>query len=83
MYRTCAIPGCARHVSITEAHHIHHWEHGGNTNLVNLLPLCRHHHDRLHQERWQLTLAPDRSITVRARDGTLLMSTGPPQEQWE
>ena len=33
MYRTCAIPGCSRHVSITEAHHIHYWERGGLTAL--------------------------------------------------
>jgi hypothetical protein len=82
MYRTCAIPGCSRHVSITEAHHIHYWEHGGHTDLANLLPLCRHHHDRLHAERWRLTMAVDRAITVRARDGTVLMSTGPPAQQW-
>jgi hypothetical protein len=82
MYRGCAIPGCARHVSITEAHHIHYWEHGGHTDLANLLPLCRHHHDRLHAERWQLTTGADRAITVRARDGTLLMTTGPPRDGW-
>jgi hypothetical protein len=82
MYRTCAIPGCGRHVSITEAHHIHWWEHGGHTDLSNLLPLCRHHHDRLHAERWRLTMGADRAVTVRARDGTLLMTTGPPHEQW-
>jgi hypothetical protein len=82
MYRHCAIPGCARHVSITEAHHIHWWEHGGRTDLANLLPLCRHHHDRLHAERWRLTMGADRSISVHARDGTLLMTTGPPCEQW-
>jgi hypothetical protein len=82
MYRHCAIPGCARHVSITEAHHIHWWEHGGRTDLSNLLPLCRHHHDRLHAERWRLTMGADRSISVHARDGTLLMTTGPPCEQW-
>jgi len=82
MYRTCAIPGCNRHVSITEAHHIHYWEHGGLTDLTNLLPLCRHHHDRLHAEHWRLTTAADRSITVRARDGTPLMTTGPPNTQW-
>jgi hypothetical protein len=82
MYRTCAVPGCGRHVSITEAHHIHWWEHGGHTDLANLLPLCRHHHDRLHAERWRLTMGADRAITVRARDGTLLMTTGPPREQW-
>jgi hypothetical protein len=82
MYRHCAIPGCRRHVSITEAHHIHYWEHSAHTNLANLLPLCRHHHGRLHAEHWQLTMGADRSITVRARDGTLLMTTGPPNEQW-
>jgi hypothetical protein len=82
MYRTCAIHGCARHVSITEAHHIHYWEHGGHTDLANLLPLCRHHHDRLHAERWRLTMDADRAITIRARDGTLLMTTGPPAQQW-
>ncbi len=83
MYRHCAIPGCARHVSITEAHHIHYWEHGGHTNLANLLPLCRHHHDRLHAEHWLLTMDADRAITILARDGTLLMTTGPPAQQWE
>ena len=82
MYRHCAIPGCGRHVSITEAHHIHYWEHGGRTDLSNLLPLCRHHHDRLHAERWRLTMGTDRAITVRARDGTLLMTTGPPAQHW-
>ena len=82
MYRTCAIPGCGRHVSITEAHHIHYWENGGYTDLANLLPLCRHHHDRLHNERWRLAMGADRAITVRARDGTVLMSTGPPRDGW-
>jgi hypothetical protein len=83
MYRTCAIPGCGRHISITEAHHIDWWENGGHTDLANLLPLCRHHHDRLHTERWHLSTGADRSITVHARDGTLLMSTGPPAQQWK
>jgi hypothetical protein len=82
MYRTCAVPGCSRHVSISEAHHVHWWEHGGGTDLSNLLPLCRHHHDRLHAERWRLTMASDRAITVHARDGTLLMTTGPPRDGW-
>ena len=82
MYHTCAIPGCARHISTTEAHHIHYWEHGGRTDLSNLLPLCRRHHDRLHAERWRITLGANRELTVHARDGTVLMHTGPPAEQW-
>jgi hypothetical protein len=82
MYRMCAIPGCGRHVSTTEAHHIQWWDNGGRTDLNNLIPLCRHHHDRLHKDGWRLAIAPDRSLTVKARDGTTLMTTGPPIQQW-
>jgi hypothetical protein len=81
MYRTCAIPGCQRHVSITEPHHIRHWEHRGPTDLHNLLPLCKHHHDRSHTEHWDIQMQPDRSLTV-TRNGTTLMTTGPPRHQW-
>lgn len=81
MYRTCAIPGCDRHVSATEAHHLVFWEHGGATDLANLLPLCRHHHDRLQTERWTIELHPDRSLTIRRR-GEVIMTTGPPDHQW-
>ena len=81
MYRTCAIPGCERHIGITEPHHIHHWEHGGTTDLHNLLPLCKHHHDLTHSEHWDLHVGPDRSLEI-SRGGTLLMTTGPPRDQW-
>ncbi|MFN8022363.1 MAG: HNH endonuclease signature motif containing protein [Acidimicrobiales bacterium] len=81
MYRTCAIPGCERHVASTEAHHLVFWEAGGATDLSNLLPLCRHHHDRLHAEHWTVELHPDRSLTIR-RHGEVIMTTGPPCDQW-
>lgn len=45
--RGCRFPGCAnRHV---DAHHVHHWAHGGTTSLANLVQLCRHHHRLLHE----------------------------------
>jgi hypothetical protein len=81
MYRRCAIPGCDRHVSLTEPHHLRFWEHGGGTDLSNLLPLCKHHHDRLHAEQWDVQMAPDRSLVVR-RNGEVIMTTGPPTTQW-
>ncbi len=81
MYRRCAIPGCDGHVSRTQPHHIDYWEHGGLTDMRLLIPLCPHHHDRLHAEGWELTLGPDRSLTI-TRDGKLTMSTGPPADQW-
>lgn len=81
MYRTCAVPGCERHISITQPHHIDHWHAGGLTDLDRLLPLCKHHHDRLHAERWEVDMRCDRSLVVR-RSGAVIMSTGPPREQW-
>ncbi|MEX0847264.1 MAG: hypothetical protein WD023_05740 [Ilumatobacteraceae bacterium] len=81
MYRSCAIPGCERHVSISEPHHVDHWHRGGLTDIGRLLPLCKHHHDRLHNEHWDIDLYANRSLIVQ-RTGTTIMSTGPPAEQW-
>ncbi len=81
MYRSCGVPGCDRHVADCQPHHVEYWEHGGPTDLALLLPLCKHHHDRLHAERWEVELRPDRSLVVR-RHGEAIMTTGPPIEQW-
>ncbi|MCB0989991.1 MAG: HNH endonuclease, partial [Acidimicrobiales bacterium] len=40
---------CNTEASRCEAHHLHHREHGGSTDLDNLALLCPQHHDRLHQ----------------------------------
>jgi uncharacterized protein DUF222/HNH endonuclease len=45
----CAFPGCDRPQSWCDAHHMVHWADGGETNLTNLLLLCRPHHRMLHQ----------------------------------
>jgi hypothetical protein len=81
MYRTCAIPGCRVPAHRCELHHIHEWEHGGTTDIENLVPICPYHHDRIHADGWTLQLGPDRSLTVR-KHGVILMSTGPPGQQW-
>lgn len=81
MYRSCGVPGCDRHIADCQPHHIDYWEHGGATDLALLLPLCKHHHGRLHAERCEVELRPDRSLVVR-RHGELIMTTGPPIEQW-
>ncbi len=44
----CKFPGC-EHVHYVDAHHIRHWAHGGETNLNNLVLLCRYHHTQLHE----------------------------------
>jgi hypothetical protein len=50
----CAFPGCTRPPKHCEAHHIRYWSDGGETNLGNLVLLCRRHHDLVHQSDWQV-----------------------------
>jgi hypothetical protein len=58
--RGCAHPGCGRTPSWCQIHHVHPWEHGGGTELGNLVMVCRFHHRLLHHESGWL---------VRIRDG--------------
>jgi len=44
----CRFPGCT-HDKFVDGHHIEHWADGGETNLDNLVLLCRHHHHLVHE----------------------------------
>jgi hypothetical protein len=66
MYRTCAAPECDVPFHRCEIHHIHWFEHGGPTDLSNLIPLCSRHHHLVHELGWHLHLAPDRTLTITA-----------------
>ncbi len=77
LYATCAIPGCTTQYDRCKLHHVIWWRHGGRTDLDNLLPLCSHHHHKIHDSGWELTLAPDRVLTIHYPDGTV-RATGPP-----
>lgn len=80
LYTTCAVPGCAVRYDHCRIHHVIEWEHGGRTDLVNLLPVCAHHHSRIHKDDWRLSLSADRTLTITWRDGNVL-STGPPRRR--
>ena len=41
-------PGCTHHRWV-DAHHIHHWAHGGATEIENLASLCQTHHRLVHE----------------------------------
>jgi hypothetical protein len=41
--RGCRFPGCPN-TRYLDGHHVHHWAHGGETKLSNLVMLCRFHH---------------------------------------
>jgi hypothetical protein len=80
LYATCAIPGCAVKYDNCKLHHVIWWEHGGATDLRNLLPLCERHHHCVHDRGWILSLGPHRQLTVQTPDGQV-MTTGPPRRQ--
>ncbi len=67
MYQTCAL--CDVKFDHCEMHHIIEWEHGGPTNLNNLIPLCSIHHERMHHTGWQIDLDDQRTLTVTKPDG--------------
>jgi hypothetical protein len=78
LHRTCAVPGCDVRFDHCTIHHVTWWRHGGRTDLDNLLPICSRHHHLVHDRGWQLTLGPNRELTVTTPSGRV-MTTGPPQ----
>jgi hypothetical protein len=78
LYATCAVPGCAVHYDRCKLHHIIWWRNGGRTDLDNLLPICTHHHTRLHADGWIVHLGPNRMLTITLPDGKVL-TNGPPK----
>jgi hypothetical protein len=77
LYRGCAIPGCGTHFDRCKIHHNIWWSNDGLTDLENLLPVCVHHHHKIHDTGWNITLGQNRQLTVTLPDGTV-MATGPP-----
>jgi hypothetical protein len=44
----CRFPGC-NCTRFVDAHHMVHWADGGETNMNNLVLLCRRHHRLVHE----------------------------------
>src|SRR6185503_12840451 len=57
----CCFPGCT-HKKYTDAHHIKHWAHGGETKLSNLVTLCRFHHRKVHEGQVIVQVLDDGAI---------------------
>ena len=56
----CAFPACTIPAEWCERHHVIAWQHGGPTNLDNLVLVCSYHHARHLQHGW----------TIQMRHGT-------------
>ncbi|OBK32280.1 hypothetical protein A5658_16345 [Mycobacterium sp. 1245111.1] len=69
---TCAVPGCEATRGL-HAHHIRHWEDGGDTELANLVLVCPYHH-RLHHRGLITITGPADQLVVTDEDGDPLSS---------
>ncbi len=47
---------CGRAPRFCQAHHIHHWRHGGTTDLSNMVLLCSTCHHDLHHGHYTVTM---------------------------
>ena len=65
--RCCAVPGCGATRGL-HAHHVRHWEDGGETELTNLVLLCPYHH-RLHHRGIITITGPAEHLTVTDTNG--------------
>ena len=60
--RGCA--RCGRPPSWCEVHHVHEWQHGGPTDLDNLVLLCRACHRLIHHAGWTVTLHHGQAVVT-------------------
>ena len=47
---------CGRAPRYCQAHHIHHWRHGGKTDVSNMVLLCQRCHHDLHFGQYTITI---------------------------
>ncbi|HVT76711.1 MAG TPA: DUF222 domain-containing protein [Acidimicrobiales bacterium] len=70
----CAVRGCGRR--ITQIHHIHWWEEGGETSIDNGLPLCSFHHHLVHEGGWTVAWNASTGVTrLEGPKGQILETT--------
>ena len=80
LYKHCAIPGCTVAYDRCKLHHIIWWTNGGPTDLANLIPVCTHHHTKIHHDGWIIQLGPHRELTLTLPNGNT-HTTGPPRRR--
>ncbi|GFG70108.1 HNH endonuclease signature motif containing protein [Mycolicibacter senuensis] len=79
--RSCVVPGCGATRGL-HAHHIVHWENGGETELADLVLVCPYHHRQHHRGLISIT-GPATNLTVTDHSGRPLSPASlarPPQQ---
>ncbi|HEY7873867.1 MAG TPA: DUF222 domain-containing protein [Actinomycetota bacterium] len=83
--RGCRWPGCTNKRWV-DGHHRTHWIRGGQTNLENLVALCRRHHRKTHEGEYEVRRRADDELEFVSRDGWIVEASppiGPPKEEHE
>jgi Domain of unknown function (DUF222)/HNH endonuclease len=77
----CRFPGCSfkRYV---DGHHVRHWAAGGETNLSNLVTLCRFHHRLVHEGQIVVQTLDDGAFRFTRPGGESFESPLPPFADW-
>ncbi len=75
--RRCRFPGCG-HTKFMVVHHLEEWEHGGLTDLWNLVWLCEYHHHRVHRLGWRVLGDANAESTFIGPDGRAMTSRPSP-----
>ena len=77
--KTCMFPACTQRHH-TDAHHVEHWADGGQTDLGNLLRLCRFHHGLVHEGGFDVRRAPRGGFVFHDPHGKVIpQSPRPPR----
>ena len=64
----CAFPGCGAR-QFLDAHHVVFWQHGGPTDIENLVLLCRRHHLAVHEGGFRLEMPVPGRVLVHDPTG--------------
>ncbi len=64
----CRFADCGRTRGL-QAHHIHHWAHGGTTDDDNLITLCWYHHRLVHEGGWKIRKDAEDQLRFIRPDG--------------
>jgi hypothetical protein len=64
---SCAAEGCDRPFAWCEVHHPQAWSDGGDTSIENALPLCGHHHRRVHDRCYRHHILPSGEVRFKRR----------------
>jgi hypothetical protein len=67
----CRFPGCT-HTRHLHAHHIQHWARGGPTEIGNLVQLCSHHHQMVHEGGYRVRVKRGAGLEFSRPDGRVI-----------